>query len=163
MGTHKLILSNDFNEDFSLIAIHCSEKSFKLAYLLNQFAGLRLHRRKRDLEYSNKGLEITFPHFEYKDQYHYTDYHLIANKQKSTPAKTTSSSGLFQGMEQEETITFYLLPEYKKVDYFLKIQSDGDKVPTRVLITTINNIKQVISAYEVPTETLKSKNNLIFD
>ncbi|MFT4943981.1 MAG: hypothetical protein ACI8RH_001729, partial [Flavobacteriales bacterium] len=44
MGTHKLVLDDDFEEDFSLIAIHCSEEPYKVAYILNQFARLKLRR-----------------------------------------------------------------------------------------------------------------------
>ena len=46
MGTHKLVLDEDFTEDFSLIAIHCSEEPYKVAYILNQFAHLKLRRKK---------------------------------------------------------------------------------------------------------------------
>ena len=45
----------------------------------------------------------------------------------------------------------------------LKIQSDFDNPGTKVLINQINDIKQIISAYQVAPETLKSKDNLIFD
>ena len=163
MGTHKLILDDDFAEDFSLIAIHCSEESYKLAYLLNQFVDIRLKREQLDLEYSNNGLEITFPLFGFNDQLKYTSYYLVANKCKSQIAKLSSSGGLFGELIQDETLTTILIPEYKQVDYFLKIQSDYNKVATRNLIATINSIKQVISAYDIQTENLKSKNNLIFD
>lgn len=163
MGTHKLILDDDFAEDFSLIAIHCSEEAYKVAYLLNQFAQLKLYRRVVDLEYSNNGLEITFPLFEFEDKSKYTAYNLVANKCKSAIAKVASSGGLFGNIRGEETVTTYLIPEFKKVDYFLKIQSDFDAVGTKMLLMAINDIKQIISAYEVDTTSLKSKHNLIFD
>jgi hypothetical protein len=56
LGAYKLILTDDFAEDFLLVAIHCSEESYKVAFLLNQFAALHLKRSKVDLEYSNNGL-----------------------------------------------------------------------------------------------------------
>jgi hypothetical protein len=108
-------------------------------------------------------LEITFPLFRFEDIAGYTDYSLVANKCKSAVAKTKSSEGLFGNTLGKETVITYLIPELKKVDYFLKIQSDFDKAGTKMLITVINDIKQIISAYEVGTETLKSKHNLIFD
>lgn len=163
MGTHKLILDNDFAEDFSLIAIHCSEESYKLAYLLNQFVALKLKRERLDLEYSNSGLEITFPLYGFNDELKYNTYYLVANKCKSQVAKLSSSGGLFGEFPQEDTVTTILIPEYKQVDFFLKIQSDTEKIATRELISKINNIKQIISAYEIETENLKNKNNLIFD
>jgi hypothetical protein len=36
-------------------------------------------------------------------------------------------------------------------------------VSTRKLISTINEIEQVISAYTIESEKIKSKNNLIFN
>lgn len=163
MGTHKLILDDDFAEGFTLIAIHCSDESYKLAFLLNKFAGLHLNRERLDLDYSNNGLEITFPLFGFNDEMKYTMYYLVANKCKSKIAKLASSGGLFEDMQEDETITTILIPEYKQVDFFLKIQSDYNQGTTRNLIAKINDIKQVISAYEIQTENLKSKNNLIFD
>ena len=163
MGTHKLVLDDDFEEDFSLIAIHCSEEPYKTAYILNQFARLKLRRNKVDLSYSIKGLEINFPLFRFEDLANYTNYKLVANKCKSAVAKINQSGELFENTMGEETVITHLIPELKKVDYFLKIQSDFDKVGTKMSITAVNDIKQIISAYEVDTETLKSKHNLIFD
>jgi hypothetical protein len=57
----------------------------------------------------------------------------------------------------------YLIPELKKVDYFLKIRSDFDNLGTKILVNQINEIKQIISAYQVEPEALKSRDNLIFD
>jgi hypothetical protein len=114
MGTHKLMLDNDFAEDFSLIAIHCSEEAYKVAYILNQFACLKLQRNKVDLAYSNSGLEITFPLFRFEDIAGYTDYSLVANKCKSAVAKTKSSEGLFGNTLGKETVITYLIPNLKK-------------------------------------------------
>ena len=74
-----------------------------------------------------------------------------------------SSGGLFAEMVSEKSTVHYLLPELKKVDYFLKIYSDFDTVPLRKFLSEINEIKQIISAYIVETEHIKAKNNLIFD
>lgn len=162
MAHHKLELEDDFKEAYSLVAIHCSEEAFKMAYILNKDVGLRLQRRDVDLEFSNKGLEITFPLFEYEDSIQYTTYNLVANKCKSEIANVQSSNGLFSS-ELPETMVTYLLPEQKGADYFLKISSDFEIIPMRKLVFEINQIKQVISAYTIDVEELKSKSNLIFD
>ena len=163
MGTYKLVLDDDFAEDFSLIAIHCSEEPYKVAYILNQFAQLKLRREKVDLSYTSKTMEMTFPLFGYENHIEYTDFSLVANKCKSAVTKTNNNGELFGNSKEKETIITYLIPELKKVDYFLKIQSDFDNPATKVLINQINDIKQIISAYQVAPETLKSKDNLIFD
>ena len=163
MGVQRLVLTDDLAEDFLLVAIHCSEEAFKVAFLLNQFANTRLSRSRVDLEYSNDGLEISFPLFDYEDKMRYINYDLVANKCVSKSARIASSGGLFEGDNISEMVTTYLIPEYKKVDFFLKISTDAPSVAIRKIVTDINTIKQVISAYQVDTEQLKSRNNLIFD
>ena len=163
MAIHKLVLEDDFSNEFSLIAIHCSEEAYKMAYMLNKYVPLYLKRKPLDLDFSNNGLEVTFPIFEYEDELTYNLYNLVSNKSKSLSAKVHSSGGLFDELTSEKTVTTFLLKEFKNVDFFLKIHSDYEKVPTRNLISAINNIEQVISAYSIDTEKIKSKNNLIFN
>ena len=163
MVKHKLLLVDDINEDFSLIAIHCSEEAYKIAFMLNKHLNLKLVRKSLDVDFSNRGLDVSFPIFEYQDSLTYILYHLVANKSKSLSAKVHSSGGLFDEIPSEKTVTTFLLNEYKKADYFLKIHSDYEKVSTRNLISAINDIEQVISAYSVEIGKIKNKNNLIFN
>jgi len=163
MAIQKLVLDDEFGEDFSLIAIHCSEEAYKMGFLLNQQLSLRLKREERDLDFSAKGLEATFPLFKFYDANTYCTFHLVANKFTSVMAHTASSGGLFSEGLEEETTTVYLLPEDKKADYFLKISSEGILNSVRTKTVAINEIKQVISAYEIASEKIKNKNNLIFD
>ena len=124
---------------------------------------MKLKRKQTDLDFSTEGLLITFPLYDFEDVHKYTHFYLIANKCKSVEAGLQSSGGLFAEMVSEKSTVHYLLPELKKVDYFLKIYSDFDTVPLRKFLSEINEIKQIISAYIVETEHIKAKNNLIFD
>jgi len=162
MAHHKLLLDDEFEELYSLIAIHCSEEAYKMAFLLNKFGQLLLKRRATDLEFQDNGLEVTFPLFEFENEFAYTNYFMVANKCKSVVAQQMSTGGLFEKEVAEKVMTTYLIPELKNVDFFLKIESDSEKVPTRKMIASINEIKEVISAYEVDLDTIKTKNNLIF-
>ena len=54
-----------------------------------------------------------------------------------------------------------LIPEYKDVDYLLKIESEN-QVEIDKFIKKIASLPQVMASYEVKTDKLKSKNNLIF-
>lgn len=156
-------MDDDGKETFSLLAIHCSEEAYILAYLLNKHLGFHLKRERLDLNYVNNGLEASFPLFEYEDNFQYTVYNLVANKCKSVAANVNSSGGLFYDDASEKTVITYLIPEYSKVDYFLKIHSEYESILLRNIITEINDIKRIISAYEVGVDNLKSKNNLIFN
>jgi len=163
MALHKLVLDDDFSEDYSLVAIHCSDEAYKMAFFLNKHLSLQLRRCEVDLDFSNDGLEVTFPMFEFEDAPQYTQYHLVGNKCKSKVAQIQSSGGLFEAEASEKTVVTYLLPELKTVDFFLKVSSDYKEIALKKLSLAVNEIKQVISAYPVPAETIKSRNNLIFD
>jgi hypothetical protein len=155
-------MDDDGKDDFSLLAIHFSEEAYVLAYLLNKHLGFHLKRERLDLNYVNDGLEASFPLFEYKNNVNYTAYSLVANKCKSMAANVNSSGGLFFDYASEKTVITHLVPEYNKVDFFLKIHSEYENIVLRNIITEINDIKRIISAYEVGVDSLKSKNNLIF-
>lgn len=109
MASHKLILEDDYQEEFSLIAIHCSEEPYKMAYMLNKHLSLRLSRKRLDVDFSNKGLDIHFPLFECENELSYIIYNLVSNKNKSLTAKFQSSGGLFSDLSSEkQLLPFYL-------------------------------------------------------
>ena len=139
MAHHKLILEEESNENYTLISIHCSEEPYKLAYLLNKHLPIQLKRKPADLDYSNKGLEVTFPLFEYEDKLVQSVYHLVSNKCTSAIAKMYSSGGLFDDIESEKTITTYLMREFKNVDFFLKIKNEYKQVSIKKLISGISS------------------------
>ncbi len=162
MAHYKLILEEDDAEDFSLLAIHCSEEAYKMGFLLNKYLGLQLERWHVDLDLSSNGLDLMFPIFEFEDKRKYTTFHLVANVCSSKIATLQSSGGLFDDSTNEKTVITYLLPEFKNVDFFLKISSEDQRDSLKQLVRSINEIPQVISAYSIDTETIKTKNNLIF-
>ena len=160
---HKLFLEDTVEEDFSLIAIHCSQEPYKMAYMLNKYVSLHLERKEMDVDFTIKGMDVSFPIFEYEDELTYFVYNLIANKNKLSTEKNQSYVGFFEAMVSEKTVTSFLLKEFKNVDFFLKIHSDYEKISTRNLLSSINEIEQVVSAYEIDNDKIKSKNNLIFN
>ncbi|MCT8339264.1 IPExxxVDY family protein [Flavobacteriaceae bacterium TK19130] len=163
MGLHKLVLDDDLGETFSLVAIHCSVEAYKMGFLLNKFAHLKLTRSRLDLDFSKDGLEVMFPLFQFYDSNRYIQYHLVANICQSVTARLAASGGLFSEDRTEQQQIHYLMPDFKKVDYFLKLSSDGDTVPLRKLLLEINEIPAVISAYQIHADNLKYKQNLIFE
>lgn len=163
MAHHKLLLDDDPEEDFSLIAIHCSEEAYKMAFMLNKHAILRLKRRKEDLDFSYQGHVICFPIFEFDNELTHVKFNLVSNKYRLLTKKADVSEGLFDNFSSEKLTTINLLPEHQKVDYFLKVHSEYQKTPIKNLVSSINEIEQVISAYYIDNEKIKSKNNLIFN
>lgn len=163
MALHKLILEEDICDEFFLIAIHCSEEEYKIAFMINKVLSLRLKRKTDDLDFSIAGQVVSYPIFEYENEFNYTKFNLVANKYKYQEAVANPKNGLFTNVISEKIVTTYLLPEFKNVDYFLKIYSDFEKIPLRNLISSINEIEHVISAYIIDNEQIKSKSHLIFD
>ena len=67
---------------------------------------------------------------------------------------------LFSQKKEKITSNVYLLPEFKKVNYFLKIENTNLRLIE--ILSHLNSIHQIATAYVVDVENLKSKNNLIF-
>lgn len=162
MPAHKLVLDEVFEEAYKLIAIHSSVEEYKLAFLLNKHLNLRLARSPKDFDFQNKGLRIWFALYTYEDQQKYCDFHLVSNISKAEYPSTAESNSLFG--ENETTFKkSYLLPEFKTVDFFLKIEEETDTISEKNFLEKIREISQVSLAYSIDHENIKSKENLIFD
>ena len=162
MPAHKLVLDEVFEQPYKLIAIHSSVEDYKLAYLLNKHLNLRLARSPKDIDLHMENDHVLFAHFFYEDQQKYCSYHLVSN---ITRRETMSGSG-------EDSLLFgehlavkksYLLPEFKQVDFLVKIEDEMDTVSEKLVISRILEIQQVSTAYAIDFDRIKTKENLIFD
>ena len=153
VAVHKI--SGDFNEDsFTLIALHCSMEDYALAYAINNGIRAKFKRSSNDLELSQ---HMSFPIFEWQDEQHDRYWTLIANE--STRERQLVREGLFQ-----DEISFakgHLVPEYKEVDFFIKVEHDDD-LDIAILVKELLAIPKMVTAYSIDADKLKSKNNLIF-
>ncbi|RMB63259.1 IPExxxVDY family protein [Dokdonia sinensis] len=161
MGTYKLVLENDISYDFTLIAIHCSLEPYYLAFLLNKHLKIKLERRRKDVLLNFAGLEAGFPLFQYEDDYRYLTYQLLQNRVRISVARE-EKDGLF-GFENNGTKRYVFMQELPKVDFMLRIVDDGSAFAKAKTITTLNQITQIVTAYNVEVTTLKAKENLIIE
>ncbi|MGJ8591589.1 MAG: IPExxxVDY family protein [Aquaticitalea sp.] len=160
MAVHKLLVDDFYDPSFSLIAIHCRLEDYRLAYLLNKNLGISLVRMPQDLDY--KYLDANYSIYQWEDEQQQTTWNLISNVCKKEVASLQSSGSLFSSGEKMLK-TYHLLPELKKVDFFLKITSDDDTYTKEgELLQTLQQIPQLITSYSIDTEQIKSKDNLIF-
>ncbi len=159
----KLDIEDGWEDNFLLMAIHSSEEEFKLAYLLNRHLGTRFTRRREDLDFTKGEWVASFPIYDFEDGKNYDTYHLVANKCRFTVPTIENSIDLFGSSDFAESQVQHLFPEFRKVDYFMKIYSDFESISLPTLIRKIGQIKEVISVYEVDLSEIKNKNNLIFD
>jgi hypothetical protein len=99
--------------------------------------------------------------FEYEDEKKNVLWNLVQNKSSITNLSQSNSLDLFANSNSKFSSKIYLLPEFKKVDYFLKIENEHD-VDITTITNLINKIERVSIVYNVEIQTIKSKNNLIF-
>ena len=156
MQIHTLGLEDFYEDEYSLIGIHSALEDYRLAYLLNKNLDTRFAKSNKDLEFENNKNKLSFSIFNFLHKKYDFEWFLIANSFKKEN-KTTANELLLT----TETIS-YLIPEKKKVDYFIKIS--GEIAPHSVLniVQKIKNIEQVITSYTIDKNTLKSKDFLIF-
>jgi len=162
MSVNKLVLDSFEVDAFYLCAIHSSLPSYKMAFLLNKYLGLKFERAQKDVEViSEEGLEI-YPCYVFEDVANYTQYSLLKNKCFFEQRVGIKDGDLFENTPVQQIIR-NLITEYKKVDYFLKIETDNFEYNMKLLVANITNINQVIASFEVDYETIKSKTNLIIE
>ena len=162
MAIHKLDL-DEFDEiDYFLIAIHTSLEDYRLAYLINQKFSINLGKSKNEIQISIKEGETNFSRFYHYDKEKTISWNLIQNKNEVIQQKKDNSQNLFSNTTLEVATKVYLLPEFKKVNYFLKIENVPETMKITKIQSLINTIENISTAYVVDTNKIKSKNNLIF-
>jgi hypothetical protein len=99
--------------------------------------------------------------YSWEDFDNYVQWHLISNVCKKEEDALQSSGSLFTE-KQRVLKTYNLIPELKKVDYLLKIESEGHHINERKVLMNLQKIPQLITAYSIDEELIKSKDCLIF-
>ena len=162
MAIHKLDLGEFDEIDYHLIAIHTSLEDYRLAYFMNQKLPINLGRSKEEIQITIKEGETNFSRFYYYDKKNIISWNLIQNKNEVIQQKNGNSQNLFSNINMEVSTKVYLLPELKKVDYFLKIENLEETMELTQIQSVLNTIENISTAYAVETNKIKSKNNLIF-
>lgn len=161
MAIHKLDL-DEFDEiDYHLIAIHTTLEDYRLAYFINQHLPVNLSKSNEEILIRIKEGETQFSRFYFDDEDNFVSWNLIQNKNEVIGQNEIINQDLFSNSSQVVATKVFLLPELKKVDYFLKIESDDD-LDLSGIVKKLKSIKSLSTVYVVETETIKSKNNLIF-
>lgn len=162
MAIHKLDF-DEFDEiDYHLVAIHTSLEDYRLAYFINKKLPINLYLNKDEININIKEGESKFSRFNYYDKDKRITWNLIQNKNEVIQHKNENSNNLFSNINMEVSTKVYLLPEFKKVDYFLKIENMEDSMNLSKIQFLLNTIENISTAYTIETNTIKTKNNLIF-
>lgn len=162
MATLKLFIDEFEELDFHLLAIHTSLEDFRLAYFLNQKLQLNLSKNRDEIKIKNKEGNTFFSRFTFEDIKNDVFWNLIENENEITLKQNNTNQGLFTESKNSFTTKDFLLPEYKKVNFFLKIDAPKESVIPTEIITQIKAIDKISTVYFIAMENIKSKNNLIF-
>ena len=142
-------------DDTAVFAIHSEWPDYQLLFFLNSELKLQLKRQKDDLEF---GQGYFFPWFAFDHQKHFSRYTLIQNKLK-TGVNIQAELNLFADNRFEEI--YHVLPEYKRIDYLLKVEGESEEQLT-LLLEKLKQLDQIVMAYALNSQLIKSKTNLIY-
>jgi hypothetical protein len=157
MAIHKIQINDFVSDDYELIAVHSSLDDYKLAYMLNKELGVQLSKNLAYVEIAIPEGKSAFSNYIFDDEKNDVVWTLIENKTTIINSNKQTTS-LFEQVD----ITVFLLPEFKKADYLIKIENIDYGFDSESIIEKIQEIKNVTTAYAIDITNLKSKNNLIF-
>lgn len=123
---------------------------------MNKNLNTSFYKSKEDLKFENQQKNASFSIFNYSNTEYDFDWFLIANSSKRE--NQTESNELLLISETKA----YLIPEKKKVDFFIKISGDLSFSFLSETVDKIKKIDQIITSYSIDKKTLKSKDFLIF-
>ena len=162
MGTLKL-LNSEFNEiEFQLLAIHCPIEGYRLAFFINKFLKTNLKISNNKLHVLHKKGSSNFERFNFEDTTKDIRWDLVQNKNNISGYESPILNDLFFETTTNFSLPVYLIPEFKKVDFFLRIECESGMINTDDIVAEIKKIQWITTVYEVNRNKIKSKNNLIF-
>ena len=141
--------------DFNLFHIHSHLKDYRICWALNEEFRCKMVRVDDFLEEEENPELATYPQFYWKDEIMHREYYLICNK----PAKSNSINvpgDLFPTESRE-----LLIPELKKVDYFLQVYGQFSDNDLDEIVDHLNMMSLVNAAKLVDPSSAKFYLNLM--
>lgn len=153
MKKYKLSLSEEDDDQNILVGIRTSLEIYRLAYLLNQNVSVAFSRCDN---FFNAETQTNFALYQWEN-IDEERWYLVENQIKK---KEFVSVGFWQELEQSQTICF--AKEYKKIDYFLKIENVSNFFDLEKFLENLRQIPQIQYVQNIELNTLKNKNKFIF-
>jgi hypothetical protein len=141
MILNRKFLKFEIGLDFVLIAVTSPVKVYRICYLINKslkFNFIKINDLVIDVQKNNS--PAAFPLYNYYWEAAETDLYFIANK---------CPEGC-------------LIPEMRNTDYFLLIRNHFSAMDTKALVSSLNNIPEILSAVKIDPKRIKSRENLLF-
>ncbi|MGY0425429.1 MAG: IPExxxVDY family protein, partial [Polaribacter sp.] len=118
MQIHALGLDDFYEEEYALIGIYTSLEDYRLAYLLNKNLNIHFFKSSKDLEIKTNKNKFSFSIYSFLSKKYNFEWFLIVNSFKRE--KQTEPNELLLTAETKT----YLIPERKKIDFFIKISGE---------------------------------------
>lgn len=157
----KLLLDSIEDVEYKLIGISASIEPYKIVFLINSNLKTKFKRDKKDIELIYKGYNISFSLFSFTDAKTACKIYFIQNKSKYIDQNSKFANSLFDFETQQ--IDKHLINSHRQCDYFIKIEDEYDRFKIKKMLHDLNDIPQIISAYEINNSDIKNPKNLIFD
>ncbi len=134
-------LKFEIDLDFVLIAITTSLRDYRTCHYINKRLNFGF-TKSPDLELHliNGAGPAYFSLYEYNWEASETDFYFIANK---------GSDG-------------YLIPEMRKVDFFIMIKNYITDNELEKVLAELNKIQEIVAAVKIDPKKIKSRENLLF-
>lgn len=161
MVVHKLNIDEFEADSFSLIAIYTNLEDFRLAYFINLVLNLNLKKNPIDILVNTSEGETNFTSFVFENLKQEISWNLFQNKSEISYSNKDLNLNLFSDFNIQTTKKVFILPEFKKVDFFLKIDHQED-INLVEIVKNINKIDRISSVNSIEISKIKNKNNLIF-
>ena len=163
MKKNKLVLDELVSFDFLLIGINASTEMYQLAYYINKKINISFKRAPQDIDFHYGNTVAMYQWYEYYSTELQSKVHFISNKSYSKEPHVHSTGNLFSENQKEQLRIRYLIPEFKSVDFFIKVEDATlDQINYKSLLFQLNSINQISTAYQIDIEQLKTPENLIF-
>lgn len=164
MNRSKFVLDNIVSTDFLLIGINASTEMYKLAYFINKKLNINLRRASDDIDFYFENAMALFHWYEYYSTELQSKIYFVANSSYSKEKKTNSVGSLFPDQAGNQNYRIrYLIPELKKVDFFIKVEDATlDQINYKKLLYELNSIHHISTAYQIDNQIIKKPENLIF-
>ncbi len=144
------------DDSIYLIGINSTLENHQLVFKLNRDLNLNFVRSKQDIDLPLEN--AYYSHFFSKNKSREIIYELFSNKfKKISFPKKINNLYLFNSPFSKEV---YLLKEYKEADYFVKSIDQKNQLK---LINDIRKIPYISIIYDLNSDEIKNKENLIFN
>jgi hypothetical protein len=134
---HKLKIDTRF--PFLTIGISCHENDYRLIWAINAKLSTAFVKIDDFNDYSVTGAENSFSRYYFEEADRYIAFYILSNR---------CNNG-------------YLIPEYRKVDYFLFLKGETDPGFAEAIVSKLKQVDILSTAFLIDNRTIKSIKKLV--